>query len=358
MIAFTNIEYTIQLSEGLSNFVELILLIPEEQKNRFNGVINENVKIETFTLPRLRQIRNLFFIYKIAKKINSINPDILHIQRGHPWFNFILPFLRKCRIVTTIHDVIAHTGDKESNKVPAFTHKIAIKYANQIIVHGNKLKEEMISISKKDDSDINVLKRGINSIYNRYAIKNGDENNNRTVLFFGRIFEYKGLRYLIEAEPRISKEIPDVKIIIAGRGESFKENYGKYVVNHKNFIIYNEHISNEMVNKLFTQATVVALPYIDASQSGVVPLAYSFNKPVVVTNVGSLPEVVIDGETGFIVPPKNSQKLADAIIEILKNKKLRQLMSKNAGNIARDELSWEKIAKNTIEVYKKALSTK
>ena len=80
----------------------------------------------------------------------------------------------------------------------------------------------------------------------------------------------------------------------------------------------------------FERASVVVLPYIEASQSGIIPIAYSFKKPVIVTNVGSIPEVVENGITGYIVPPKNPELLADSIIKILEDNLTRQQMGENA----------------------------
>jgi glycosyltransferase involved in cell wall biosynthesis len=352
LIAFTNIEYTIELAEALSKLVDITLMMPKKHLRRFQSVMNPSVKLCAFYQPRLRHLSNFLFVYKMIKYIKLLNPDVIHIQRGHPWFNFALPFLKRYPVVTTIHDVILHTGDVESRIIPSFTHKIAISYANQLIVHGKKLKSEMMRESNKSSDEINVLNRGINSIYTRY-VEEPVEEDKHSILFFGRIFEYKGLRYLIEAEPLITKEIPDVKIVIAGRGEDFQR-YNEMMVNKEKYSVYKKHIPNEMVAELFQKASVVVLPYIDASQSGVVPLAYAFKKPVVVTNVGSLPEVVDHGKTGYIVPPKDSKKIAEAVIDLLKDDKKRRRMGEYAYKKANEELSWEKIAMKTVEVYKKA----
>ena len=78
------------------------------------------------------------------------------------------------------------------------------------------------------------------------------------------------------------------------------------------------------MGELFQRASIVVLPYIEGSQTGIIPIAYSFKKPVIATNVGSISEVVEDGVTGFIVPPRDSHALADAIIKILKDDDLRK----------------------------------
>ena len=83
---------------------------------------------------------------------------------------------------------------------------------------------------------------------------------------------------------------------------------------------------------------------------------YAFKKPVVTTDVGSLPENVDDGITGHIVPPKDSEKLAEAIIDLLLNAKKRMDMGMNAYKKTQEELAWKNIATKTIEIYKKALT--
>jgi len=352
LIAFTNIEYTIELAEGLSKLVDVVLMIPEKQAQRFHNIINSDVKLNPFNQPRLRNLTNLIMLFSIIKKINDFKPDIIHIQKGHPWFNLVLPFLKRYCLITTIHDVILL--DWPSQRIPAFTYKPPIKYANQLIVHGRKLKETMIKEYKRSPDDIHVLPRGVNSIYTRY-IENPIEEQRHTIMYFGRIWEYKGIRYLIKAEPLISEKVPDLKIIIAGTGENFNK-YRELMVNQDKFVIENEHVPNEKVSELFQKASLVVLPYTDGSQSGVIPQAYAFKKPVIVSDVGSLPENVDHGVTGYIVPPRDSKKLAEVIIDLLINDEKRKKMGENAYKKTKEELSWEKIARQTVEVYKKALS--
>jgi glycosyltransferase involved in cell wall biosynthesis len=354
MIGFPSVEYTIELTEALGELEDVLLMIPEPHATRFEDVIKRNVNICPFCYPRLRYPTNLMMVYKILKKISEFKPDIIHIQRGHPWFNFALPFLKRTCLIVTIHDVVAL--DWPTKRLPAFTFKPPIIYGNQFIVHGKKLKKLMVHTHKKSPDDIHVLRRGVNSIYTRY-IEKPIKDNGRTILYFGRIWGYKGLQYLIKAEPLITREIPDAKIIIAGAAKDFNQ-YEKMMVNRENFIVHNGYIPNEMVAKLFQEASLVALPYINGSQSGVIPMAYAFKKPVVITDVGSLPENVDPGVTGYIVPPKDPEKLAEVIIDLIINEEKRKKMGENAFKKTQEELSWDNIAVKTIKVYKKALSIK
>jgi len=357
LYAFDHIEYTIQLAEALSKLQDVMLMLPESKERWFREVLERNLTLEPYYQPRLRYPTNLLALYKIVKKINKFSPDIVHLQGEHPWFNLVLPFLtRKYPLVVTVHDVVLHVGDVVSRKIPPLVYGLSVRYADEIIVHGEKLRKEIIEKSHKSAEKVHVVPRGVNSIYLRFR-NSSIEEENESVLFFGRIYEYKGLRYLIEAQPLITEKVPKAKIIIAGRGEDLGK-YLKMMAHREKFIIHNRAIPGRMVAELFQRASVVVLPYIEASQSGIVPLAYAFKKPVVVTNVGSIPEVVDDGKTGYIVPPKDPEKLAEAIIDLLINREKRREMGENAYRKTEKELSWDNIAVKTIEVYKKALANR
>lgn len=360
LLSYGFVEYTIPLANALSDIqgLDVVLIEPRKRIEPHIEMVREGVTVEAFYPPRLRNPTNLITVHKLIKRINHYRPDVIHIQRGHFWFNFALPILKTYPLVVTIHDIVKHRGDRQS-RLTALTNKFNIRYADKIIVHGQKLKEQMINEFKRSPESIEVIMRGdYYSFYNlggpqrKYLQEEG-----HLILFFGRIWEYKGLEYLIRAEPLISKEVPDARIVIAGEGENFNKYY-KMIVNKERYIILNHHIPDEMVGELFEKCCVVVLPYVEASQSGVIPLAYAFKKPVVVTNVGSLPEVVDDGETGYIVPPRDPEKLAKAIIDLLTNNEKRKRMGENAFKKTQEELSWKNVALRTVEVYKKALALK
>ena len=353
LLSFWFAEYVIQLANALSKKEQVTLILPDKLVGQYTGMIDKNVELYSFHCPRLRYPTNLLMIYKILRQISKVKPDIIHLQERHIWFNLVLPFIKKkYPVVTTIHDVTPHYGDKESERA-FFFNDIPIKHSSGIIVHGNKLVKELVEkYNMSNDSDrIYSIHHGVLSLYKEFINKEITEDK-CSVLFFGRIWEYKGLSYLIEAEPYISRRIPNLRIIIAGQGEDFSK-YEKMMVHKEKFIVYNNYISNKMVAELFQKASIVVLPYVDGSQSGVVPLAYAFKKPVVVTNVGSIPEAVDDGRTGYIVPPRDSVRLADAIIKLLENENLRKRFGENAYQMTKNELSWEDIAMKTIQVYSK-----
>ena len=127
--------------------------------------------------------------------------------------------------------------------------------------------------------------------------------------------------------------------------------YEKYFSEDIDYEIINRYVPDENVASYFQRASVVVLPYTEGTQTGIIPIAYAFKKPVVVTNVGSIPEVVEDGVTGFIVPSKDSDALADAIVKILKDDDLRRRMGENAYRKMKEDLSWDRIAEKTQKLY-------
>ena len=351
------IDYQIQLANTLCKRERVLLMIPT---NRLSIEYLKTVdqKVDIYLLGKGKPLyhpMSLLILRNFIKKLDEFKPDVIHLQIGGGIIYLaLLTFLKKYPIVSTFHDVKLHLG--EESRLLAFTRYLIRKYSNQIIVHGEKLKEQMIKEYNIPEDKVHAIPIGEHEVapFKKYEREDIKEDGN-LILFFGRIYEYKGLEYLIKAEPMITKEVPDAKIIIAGTGENFKK-YEEMMVNRDNFIVHNYRIPYKEGAELFQRCSVVVLPYIDASQSGVIPTAYGFKKPIVVTDVGSIPEIVDDGVTGFIVPPRNTEALADAIVKLLEDEDLRKQMGESAYKKLKTDLSWDKIAGKTIEVYKKAIN--
>ncbi|MCK4732795.1 MAG: glycosyltransferase family 4 protein [Methanophagales archaeon] len=349
-------DYIIQLANALSKKNSVMLVIPANKLPRVHsGSIDKKVDFQLLGRGKpLYHPTNILILKDFIKKMNEFKPDVIHFQAGGIVNLALLPFLKKYPLVATFHDVILHTG--ENNWRQNFIRYCARKYSNHIIVHGEKLKEQMIKEYNIPNKKVNAIPIGEHGVepFKKYEREDLKEDGN-LILFFGRIYKYKGLEYLIKAEPMITKEVQDAKIVIAGTGDDFKK-YEKMMVNKDNFIISNHYIPYKEGAELFQRCNVVVLPYIDASQSGVIPTAYGFKKPVIVTDVGSVPEIVDEGLTGFIVPSKDPEALAEAIVKLLQDEDLRKQMGENAYKKLKTDLSWDKIVEKTIEVYEKAIN--
>lgn len=346
------IHYISQLSNALAlnNDVSVIVPIGAETELFSNSV--KIVSLHTGNIIRNFIINTLIVtrLIRFYKTIRKIHPDIIHFQLCNPWICLFLPILKNYRIITTIHDVEPHTGSREIDQ--RIARDIHIKFSDCIIVHGNKAKS--ILDKKVINKKIYSVPHGDYSFFKKISEDNYHEEEG-TILFFGRIVEYKGLKYLVQAAPKIAESIRNMKVIIAGSGslEEYKD-----AINSPYFEIHNNFIHNNDVGKYFQRASVVVLPYIECTQTGVIPIAYAFKKPVVVTNVGSIPEVVDDGITGYVVPPKDPNSLAEAIIKILSDENLRRKMGENAYKKMNEELSWDSIAQKTVGIYEDILEQK
>lgn len=344
-------EYCIRLTSGMAPSAQVALLLPDHLAEPYLDKLDPAIRFHPFHKPRLRQpIAQLKTVYKIIQTIKKFNPDVIHLQQGQLWLNPALFLLKRYPLIITVHDARHHIGDKGAHNTPQAVYDYGFRRADQLIVHAEQLKQQVIDELHLPAETIHVVPH---ILMGESTVTQPNEAQ-PTVLFFGRIWEYKGLEYLIRAEPLITKECPNVKIVIAGKGEDFSR-YRQMMTHPEQFIVYNEYVSDEQRADLFQQANVVVLPYIEASQSGVIPIAYTAAKPVVATTVGGLPEMVDHGETGYLVPPRDEQALAQAILDLLQNTQQSHEMGLKGQQKILAECSPAIVAEQTLEVYQHAL---
>jgi glycosyltransferase involved in cell wall biosynthesis len=141
------------------------------------------------------------------------------------------------------------------------------------------------------------------------------------VLFFGLVRAYKGLDVLLRAVARARREVP-VTLLVAGEFYQDRAPYDRLVDElalRDGVRFVDRYIPNEEVETYFRAADLVVLPYVSATQSGIAQIALSFERPVIVTDVGGLPEAVRPGETGFVVPPRDPESLAKALVDFFRD---------------------------------------
>jgi len=349
LVSFDFGEYCIRLASALAQYTRICLLLPEKQSEPYLSKLDPAVDLQPFRKPRLRQpVRQVRMIHTILRRIRRFDPAVIHLQHRHLWFNLALPLLRRYPVVVTIHDPRHHPGDRSSSKTPEIIAGLGYALADQVIVHGQRLKEMVAS-------ELHIA-REIVHVVPMIALGDGAartevEEDPGVLLFFGRIWPYKGLEYLIRAEPLISAQVPDAKIVIAGQGEDFGR-YRRMMVHPERFVVHNEYVSDDKRAELFRRASVVVLPYVEASQSAVIPVAYTFGKPVVATTVGGLPEMVENGRTGLLVPPRDERALADAIVRLLRDRDLRHQLGDNGKRKINTECSPDAVARQTLAAYR------
>jgi starch synthase len=175
----------------------------------------------------------------------------------------------------------------------------------------------------------------------------------RTVLFFGRLAPYKGIEVLRDAAPAIAARVPDARFVLAGGAvPGFHAGPPPDLPPGASWEAGGGHVGLGELCRLFRAATIVVLPYVEASQSGVVSTAFAFGKPVVATAVGGIPEVVEDGLTGCLVPANDASALAAAVAGLLEDPGARSRLAAGVAERAAGELSAHSVARATVEAYR------
>jgi glycosyltransferase involved in cell wall biosynthesis len=351
-------DYTVMLANALGKHVDLTLIHPENITQDYYQVIDSKVKVRHFPKPRIRNLQNVAAMRRMMRLIREEQPDIIHVQETNdPWYDMTLLLNQMPPLVTTIHDVFRHPGDRDLVPGSDWTRRISLIRSQRLIVHGPLQRQKLLERAPQINHVVNVLPHGeLGSIYRQRTQGNAQiQREPYTLLFFGRIWPYKGLKYLLEAMPMVWQRIPQAKLIIAGRGEHL-ETYHSRIYEENRYEILNRFIPSEEVCRLFQRSTAVILPYIEASHSGVAAIAYGLGTPVIASDVGGLSELIHQGQDGMLVEPCNADALASAIIQFLENPALQKQYQEAAYQRAEDDLNWTAIALKTVSIYQKILA--
>lgn len=263
--------------------------------------------------------------FKSAWRLKRAAPDMVVIQWWHPFFGLafgtianLLACVSNIKICFLCHNVLPHESTIFDRMLLAY----AFWKTDYFIVHSEEDEKNLIKLKSKAN-----IKRNIHPSYSVFGDfdtytkhearqKLGLEIGKKIVLFFGLIRRYKGLQYLIRAMPDVLSAF-DCTLLIAGEFYDAKSDYLELIEAcgiGEHTIVVDRYISNEDVSAYFCSADVVILPYVDATQSGIVQIAFGVHKPVITTRVGGLPEAVDDGYTGLLVEKESPQALAETII--------------------------------------------
>jgi glycosyltransferase involved in cell wall biosynthesis len=263
--------------------------------------------------------------WRAARTLEKQNSDLIVINWWHPFFGLcygaiilMLSKRLKARVCFLCHNVLPH----ERTFLEKILCMFAFKYVNYFIVHSSEDREKLLKLKPTAKVLTNChpvfSQFDDGSVLDQAAARKqlGISTNQTVILFFGLIRPYKGLDILIKAIPRIIDKIK-CTLLIAGEFYDDKTKYIRLIENlgiAQHVRVEDKYIPNEAVHAYFAASNVVVLPYIEASQSGIVPIAYSFGTPVISTRVGGLPEAVFDNETGLLVEAGDPEALADKII--------------------------------------------
>ena len=265
---------------------------------------------------------------KTANRITELQPELIIFKY---WMPFFAPAF--CSVL---------------KKVKRKLDIKALVICDNIIPHESRFLDESLTkyffdnvdyfmvMSKSVESDLLSFYPDANYVYTPHPLYDlfGDEiskiqarqaldiTEKKVLLYFGLIRPYKGLDILIKAAGILKNKLENFKILAIGDCYENPDHYWNLIKENAVDDVFDlriEFVADDHVNMFFSAADAVVLPYKSATQSGVVPVAYHFNRPVIVSDVGGLKEIVNEGKTGFTVQP-NAQNFAEGIINYYKVK--------------------------------------
>jgi D-inositol-3-phosphate glycosyltransferase len=321
----------------------------------------------------LRKVVRISIYYaKLILYAATAKPKVFHILWNNKFEYFdrtlLMLYYRLLgkKIVLTAHNVNAQKRDHNDSFVNRLTLRIQYRLAHHIFVHTAKMKNELVEDFGVKLSRVAVIPFGINNSVPTTSLTPADAkrrlgicDDNKTILFFGRITPYKGLEYLIAAFRQVLSRDHQYRLIIAGRPDKcdeywkgLKETLSRDVERGK-VLIQALFIPDGETEVYFKAADVLVLPYKHIYQSGVLFLAHSFGLPVLAADVGSLKDDIMEGRTGFVFRPEDPTDLANAIERYFASDLLSELDSRrqHIKRFAAERHSWDVVGETTVNVY-------
>jgi glycosyltransferase involved in cell wall biosynthesis len=334
--------------------------------------------IPCFSTDTLFPLDNWFFNKTLSRAVDTIKADAYeaHTVSGYGF----LKALRKRNImkpfIQTIHGVLADEYVQSFQGVsPTFRAKLAnlmmwrlsklegesAKNATLIVTVSKCSAEKIVQFYHVDETKIRVVPNGVNP--QRFRPAEGGEKvkrslgigNKQCVLFVGKLIPRKGLTFLIEAAKQIVKKHSETAFVIVGNGP-LKNHLISYLekVNLSSNFAFLGDVNEDALPAVYNCADVFAFPSLQEGQGIALLEAQATAKPVVAFNVGGVSEAVLDKETGLLVKP-DSRELADAILNLLSNRSLREKMGSKGRKFVSNNLTWDICAQKMLQVYREVV---
>jgi glycosyltransferase involved in cell wall biosynthesis len=299
---------------------------------------------------RIIDSMNPFTWIRAGLRIARLKPDVVIVQWWHPYFAFaifkicqIVRIACTGKIVFICHNVVPH----ERSRIDRLLSRLAFSAPHGFIVQSTEDRNNLVAIRPNVPVVLHPLpsfdffRRG--DCTRAEARRRIGTGPGPVLLFFGLVRPYKGLRHLIEAMPEIRRR-SGAELFVVGEFYEDRAPYEELVQGldlGRCVRFVDRYVPNEEVEAFFVASDLVVLPYISATQSAIVQIALAFDRPVIVTAVGGLPEVITPGRTGFIVPPADPGALAGAVVRFFEE----GWGEKMAPHFAREKerFSWERM---------------
>jgi len=287
--------------------------------------------------------------YSIKNFIEDVNPDIVHLHNFYYYQNPLKQALKNKAVVQTVHDYglvnIFHDNipddfliDNQKQNSNLISRRTGL-FIDRTIFNSLKARRQLVKkfIAPTRDLTTKLKSKNLPSLYLPYssrpnflAATRSDKTN--TVIYTGRLERTKGMACLLKAFEKVAKKFSDCRLVLAGQGQA-EIAMKKYIQTKtiKNQIIFTGHLQNQELLKLLKTAKVAVCPslWLENSPLSVIE-SLAVGVPTIASNIGGLPEMIIDGQNGFLIEPGNVEQLANKMTALLTNDKLNEDMGKKA----------------------------
>jgi D-inositol-3-phosphate glycosyltransferase len=316
----------------------------------------------------------LVYYSKLFRYVTRSKPEILHVL-----WNYKLEFFDRTilmayykalgkKVVLTAHNVNQARRDGKDSWLNRSTLKIQYRMCDHIFVHTQNMKNELCATFGVAEQAVTVIRYPVNNAFPDTELmpkaakrRLGLKDDERAILFFGRIVPYKGIEYLLDAVRLVLDKQSGYRLIIAGEPKKGDEEYVARIrssltrmFDEEQILLTAQFIADRDLELYFKAADVLVLPYKEIFQSGILFLSYSFGLPAIATDVGSFREDILEGSTGFLCKPGDPTDMARAVeryfaSDLYKNLNVRRQELKDYANANH---SWHAAAELTYNAYR------
>ncbi len=313
-------------------------------------------KLSKITFGKIPSIFSFSAIPSLFKLVKKIRPHIIHSHflADTGLAAIIVGNILKIPVITSL---LGKDIFDPIDPVPSKWHKSLVRLmetSSKVIAcsRDQKWRAQAMGVS----SDINIIPHGVNTKKFvppiKVDIKKKLGIRGPMVLSVQRLHPRKGLNYLIDAIPIILDEIPSAKFVIVGKGsEKIKIEKKINALRIENSVKLVGFVPESELHHYYANCDLFVLHSLYEAFGIVLLEAMACGKPVVATKCGGVPEVVINGKTGLLLPPRKPNELAGACIKILQNPEMKQKMGQNGLNRVLKRFSWDSIVKEYLKAY-------
>jgi len=330
-----------------------------ESKQRVEG-------IEVERLPYMGKIANTNITTGLPGALSDGDYDIIHTHIPTPWsadWSAFYSNSKKKPLVVTYHNDII--GQGLASLVAHIYNSVGLNYvlktAAKIIITQPGYLQSSSHLAKYRDK-IEVIPNGVD--VEKFQPKQASGNEDKSTIFFLSVLDefhkYKGLDYLLEALKIVKNKVPDVKLIVGGKGvllDHYQEMAASLGL--KDNVEFAGFIPDEEIADYYSQASVFVLPSISSLQEGfgIVALeALACQTPVVTTDIVGVAQDLKQIKGGIVIPPRDTHKLADAITQILSDAEMQKEMGQRGRKLVEEKYTWKGVASSMEKVYKEILA--